>query len=1308
MKHPYFLPTAALGLLFTSITARAAFQSFEGDGFGDWQTTGDAFGLSPVHGKLDGMDKPFTAYSNNAFAASAHGGDEATGTLESPEFTIKNTYIAFLIAGGDHPGKTAVQLVIDGKVEFESTGKRSLRFDRAQWDVSKFKGKKAKIRIVDQETGEWGIIAVDEFTFNDYANTKFPASTKNGKPFMEGLVSTDALPGATIPAGSTLNIEATFKDLKVKSPTALTFDEQGNIYISETHRFRFGVEDDRNHLYWYLDDLQAMKTEDRRALHEKWKEKRSIEALTEKSEIIRRLADTNADGKLDESKVFADGFNDVLDGTAAGVFYYDGALYFACIPKIYKLNDKDGDGVADERTVVEEGFGVRISLSGHDLNGFTLGPDGRIYGTVGDRGLSTITKEGKEYRYANEGSYFRFEPDGTNFELVHTGLRNPKEIAFDEFGNAITVDNNSDQGDGSRIVYLVEGGDSGWQMEHQTMHTFHRQIGLENRPTSRWMNEKMWEPQNDVQPAYILPATENLTAGPSGLTYHPGTGFLESEKGRFLICDYKGGASSSGIWSFAMETDGATMKMTDARQFNWGIAATDVEYSFDGRVFVTDFVTGWQSHDNGRLVSLNAGENMYLPEATAEAAKLIAEGFDQRSSTELAKLLSQPDFRVRLRAQIALTRKPDAIAVFTKALTSDDQLERIHATWGLGILARRGAALSPSGNFAKTNQDLRGKASAELVKLLSDNDPEIRTQAINCLGEATIAGNDLPLDKLLTDESARVRFAAGIAIGKLKATAHLPAILTLIRENDNADRYLRHAGIYAMEHASPDAKQIATLSTDPSPAIRLAAVVALRRLNSTEVARFINDNDPTVQDEAVRAIYDKDMLEVRPAAAALLDDLSSRKWTDFMLRRLIHNAYRVGGTENARRLLNVVGDTDLPAETRKEALRLLENWEKPFPADQLTGHWRPLEDRPLDTIKPALTDALPILLKSEGFVLTGALDLVEQYKIDIAGLDDRTLKALVGNGKLPADARSMALTLFIERDGEGLDAFLASTASDKTDEIAITALKGLATRDPKAALAPLEQAITSGSPARAQKAWAIIAKIPGDEAADFIVKHLGELTAAKGISPSGIELLAAAKSRKEPAVAAALASYEKAMAESGDSLAPFNVALKGGNVKNGASLFASHPGGQCLRCHKADNDAHSAGGDAGPNLVGIAKIHDARYFLESMISPAVVVAPGFGITAVTFKNGGTLAGNLVEETDEYLDIATPEKLLRAKRSDIASFTPPVSAMPPMGAMLQPEELRDIVAWLGSLDKEGKKQKSPVPEPVDPSTLPGAK
>jgi len=193
------------------------------------------------------------------------------------------------------------------------------------------------------------------------------------------LIESEALPGASVPAGTTLKIEADHEKQQLTSPTALTFDEKGRILITETHRFAEGIEDDRAHLYWYLDDLASKTVADRRALHEKWKEKLPLEKMTAKSELVRRLSDSNGDGTLDDSRVFEDGFNDVLDGTAAGIFAHDGSVYLACIPKLLMLRDGDDDGKADERKTIEEGFGVRVSLSGHDLNGFALGPDGRIY-----------------------------------------------------------------------------------------------------------------------------------------------------------------------------------------------------------------------------------------------------------------------------------------------------------------------------------------------------------------------------------------------------------------------------------------------------------------------------------------------------------------------------------------------------------------------------------------------------------------------------------------------------------------------------------------------------------------------------------------------------------------------------------------------------------------------------------------------------------------------------------------------------------------------------------------------------------------
>ncbi len=1301
------LRTTLATLAFTASLPAAIqnFQTFEGDGFDTWKTEGDAFGLAPVAGNTEGMKTQLTGYSGESLAVSSNGGTTARGTLISPEFTIQDPFITFLIAGGSRPGKTAVQLLVDGKVVHESVGKCDPHLQPARWDVSRFKGRPATIQLVDEDEAEWGFIAVDQIMFTDDPNQKFPVTTSKGKAVVDGLVETETLAGVSIPSGSLLKVEASFEDHQLASPTAITFDEQGRIYAAETHRFREGVEDDRDHLYWYLDDLAAMKTSDRRALHDKWKDKVSLEHLTAKSEVIRRLADTDGDGKIDESKIFATGFNDVLDGTAAGVFFHEGFLYFACIPKIQMLRDADGDGVAEVARTVADGFGVKISLSGHDLNGFTLGPDGRIYGTVGDRGLSLVTKEGVLYDYPNEGAAFRFEPDGSGFEIFHTGLRNPKEIAFDALGNAFSVDNNSDQGDAARIVYLVEGGDSGWQMEHQAMHSFHRQIGLVERPPSRWMDERMWELQNPSQPAYQLPPVAHLTSGPSGLTYHPGAGFLESEAGRFLISDYRGGAANSGIWSFEMKPNGAGMEMTDSRRFAWGIAATDVEYSWDGRVFVSDFITGWASHEAGRLLSLDAGEKSWRAAEAASAAKLMKKGFEQRSSAELLNLLKHPDARIRLRAQISLTRKPDAFNRFTAATQSSDRMVRIHGIWGLGILSRRGPVPLAAAEFgdipnAKIHQD----AEKALIRLLADKDAEIRAQVLRSLADSKNDPNPIPLGPLLADESPRVRFFAALLAGKRKMIGYYGPICDLLQENDNRDVYLRHACVVALQGMAEKPAILTGLDHHESPAVRLAAVIALRRLKNPNVSLFVRDADPKVAEEAIRAICDLDIPSRRPVVAALLDDLSARAWSPFMLRRLVHNAYRVGTDQDAARLLMVAGNTSLPENVRLETLRLLGLWTEPFPVDQFTGHWRPLEKREEKAFRPALLAALPGLLSQQGSILTAALGLVKTYQLEIPTLDETALRAMATRVTLPAPARAAALELLILRKPENLADFLTTITADSSDEVLLTALAAMAKLAPAAALPALEAAVNSPSAPRAQKTWSILATLSGPATDAIFVKQLDALRTANGISPSAIELTAAAKSRKSPAVQEALGALITSLADSSDPLAKWNSSLEGGDPVSGAALFTSHPAGECKRCHRADA-GHTSGGDTAPNLAGIAARHqDRRYFLESMVVPGAVIAPGFGSMLVSFKNGSHLTGHLITEATDHLDIDAAGKLLRVSRGDIATYTPPASPMPPMGELLKPEELRDVVAWLATLHQGGEAPKKVDPVLFDPASL----
>lgn len=1281
-------------------------EAFEGDGFDSWQATGTGFGLAPIAGKVDGVNGEFRNYGGNALVCSGLRGDAATGTLTSPEMKLTHASLGFLVAGGNHPGKTAVQLLIGGKVVRETTGANDLTLRETVWDIAEFKGKSGVIRIIDTHVGAWGFIAADHFVFSTDAKPAFP---KGGRPKPKAdssLVRVVGEGSAALVPGATFKVSADRKVTGVTSPTAIGFGNDGSVYVAESHRFRFGVEDDRNHLYWYHDDLAAATTADRLALHKKWEAKRSHEWMTAKSELIRHVGGEQADGTFTTNKIFAGGFNDVLDGTGAGVMAWDDTVYFACIPKLWMMQDAKQDGVETARKVIEDGFGVRISLSGHDMNGFAIGPDGRVWGTIGDRGFNVTTKEGKKYDSRNRGAVFRFEPDGTNFEVVHFGLRNPKEIAFDDFGNGFSVDNNSDQGDAARVVYVVEGADSGWEMEHQAMHTFHRSIGLEQRPLSRWMTEKVWELQNPTQPAFIIPPSAYISSGPSGLTYHPGAGFLESEAGHFLICDYRGSAGASGIWSFKMEPAGAGMKMTSSHQLLWGVAATDVEYDWKGRLVVSDFITGWESHEAGRLVTLEA-KKMMKPESVAPVAALINGGITKATSAELAGLLAHADQRVRLRAQIELTRRPDAADRFEAATKSANALERVHGIWGLGILARRGAAIAPGsawkGPTPVASVEVRTAAARRLVPLLTHADAEVRAQAVRALEESPLKGNDLPLGKLILDPSLRVRSFAAIAAARLGADKHLPEVLAMLKENADADPVLRHAGSFAIDHLCKTAESFDAVAKDDNASVRLAAVVTLRRRNDASAARFVKDKSTLVADEAIRAIHDLGFEAGRPAVAALIDDLGAREWTTFMLRRLTHSAFRLGGDANAARVVTIAANEKLPAEARAEALRLLALWANPYPVDQSTGHWAPLPARDAKELRASLSAALPTLLKGESDILRASLELVDQYKLEVASLSNDLLAELVANTQLSASARAKALDFWLGRQPPDFATVASKYAQEKQDEIAMVAISALAKLNPAQGLIVLSQSATDGSAIRRQGAWKALAALPAPGVDALFVTKLQELAQAKGISPAALELLEAAALRPESSVKEALATTQKAIAANSDPLAKWMPALEGGDAKNGFALFQALPAGQCLRCHRASDEAHAAGGEAGPNLAGIAKRGDRRYLLESVVNSGAVIAAGYGIVTIDLANGGTLVGTLIKEEQGHVDVDVTGNRWRVARKDIKSMSTPVSGMPAMDALTLPE-VRDMVAWLTTLDKAPKKAKVADPKPLDIATI----
>ncbi|MCA8988614.1 MAG: hypothetical protein KDA78_13275, partial [Planctomycetaceae bacterium] len=144
---------------------------FEQPTYGDWTVEGEAFGTGPAQGTLPGQ-MHVGGYHGKGLVNSFKNGDRTTGKLTSPEFKLQRPWINFLIGGGAHEGETCMNLLIDGKIVLTATGPNanaggSEELEQQSWDISEWSGKAATIQIVDQHTGGWGHINVDQIVLSD-------------------------------------------------------------------------------------------------------------------------------------------------------------------------------------------------------------------------------------------------------------------------------------------------------------------------------------------------------------------------------------------------------------------------------------------------------------------------------------------------------------------------------------------------------------------------------------------------------------------------------------------------------------------------------------------------------------------------------------------------------------------------------------------------------------------------------------------------------------------------------------------------------------------------------------------------------------------------------------------------------------------------------------------------------------------------------------------------------------------------------------------------------------------------------------
>ncbi|HYT95545.1 MAG TPA: PQQ-dependent sugar dehydrogenase [Gemmataceae bacterium] len=370
------------------------------------------------------------------------------------------------------------------------------------------------------------------------------ASPEQSKPSAKARADDPALALKRIRAPAGMKVDLFAAEPLLANPVCFCFDEQGRLYVAETYRLHAGVTDNRDHTTWIDDDLASRTVADRVAMFRKHLGKKFDTYAREQDRVVM-LEDTRGAGRADKSTVFADGFKDHAVGIGAGLLARGGNVWYACIPDLWLLRDTKGTGRADVKKSLQHGYGVHVAFLGHDLHGLKMGPDGRLYFSIGDRGLHVETN-GRTVSCPDTGAVLRCNPDGSELEIVATGLRNPQELAFDAYGNLFTGDNNADGGDAARWVWIVEGGDSGWRVGYQYLKS-PKKLGV-------WNAEKLWHLPHEGQAAYLVPPLAHLADGPSGLTYHPGVILIpERYRDHFFLCDFRGGSGASGIHSFALK-----------------------------------------------------------------------------------------------------------------------------------------------------------------------------------------------------------------------------------------------------------------------------------------------------------------------------------------------------------------------------------------------------------------------------------------------------------------------------------------------------------------------------------------------------------------------------------------------------------------------------------------------------------------------------------------------------------------------------------------------------------------------------------
>lgn len=966
--------------------------------------------------------------------------------------------------------------------------------------------------------------------------------------------------------------------------------------------------------------------------------------LAERPHRVVCLEDLDGDGRYDKRTVFADRMM-----FPEGAMWLDGSLYVSAPPSIWKLSDRDGDGVADER--VEWFQGKTLTGCANDLHGPYAGPDGWVYWCKGAFAEQTHLVNGRQWK-TRASHIFRCRPDGSGLEPVMTGgMDNPVDVAFTPEGERI-FSATFLEGDGRQdgLAHTVYGGMFG--KEHGV---------LDGHPRT----------------GELMPAITCLdAAAPCGLERYDGESFGPEYRDNLFLCEFNMRRVSRHVLTPMGSTftgESSPMAWSDHVDFH----PTDVLVDADGSLLVFD-TGGWYKLccPTSQLWKPDVLGGIYrvrrIGAQPIDDPRGLKLPWDQLTPEDLWARLADERPAVRRRASRALAalRATPQLQSFLEALASrpvDAILagpeKRSHASRDVAALARAWALVQADAPQCRSL----------LRKLLTAQDESVRHVALQAASLWRDGAALAELRRIVLSDTPALRRVAAEALGRIGDRSAVPDLLAAAAKAD--DRVLQHSVTYALIELADPLATAAGLASEP-PAVRAVALAAVDQmpgggLTAADVVPSLN-----AENDDLRRIA-RWLVERHPEWGGELAG-----WFAEQLTRLDVGETR-GDAESLRTLL--------PAFAGHVAIQnLLADWaaDPSRAAAARALALGAMTAARLTEPPPAWTEALAAVIQQGDAELLGpAIEAVR--KLPGAAQHSAALRvALEGasrDQKLAAQVRTAALA--------AVAAELAAVSPEQF-ELILDGLSNDATVVTRSAAAEAAAKAPLDAAQRRQLCQAVATVGPLE------LNRLLEAFAGARDEALGVELIAALK--QSPALASlrldllrqTLAEYgpdvQRGVAEL-ESLVNVDIQaqrnrieellpkMAGGDVRRGHTVFNSSKAA-CSACHRMGY----AGGSVGPELSRIGEIRTERDLLESILFPSLSFVRSYEPVVILTADGRAVNGAIRDESDAaYVLVTGPNEEVRVPREDVEEVQPSTVSVMPAGLdkQLSEQELADLVAFL---------------------------